>query len=313
MERNGIMGTVEIRKVVLIGAGAVGSYFIWGLTHKEGIEFCVVSEGERAQRLKEGIRINGELYNPVICSPEEAAGADLILIAVKYSAIREAAQMAARITGPETIVVSLLNGIDSEDIVAEYVDPSQIVYSFMRIASQRNGSEVRFEPRITGGVFFGEKGTGEKTDRILALEKLFEGTKIRTNFSKDIVLDQWKKYQLNITRNLPQAILGVGCGAYYDSEHVGWMNDALEAEVIAVAKGLGIELAPLRLPRRSVTNAARYSTLQDLDARRHTEVDMFLGVLMEKAKQVGIEVPYAEFTWHCIKALEEKNDGKFDY
>ena len=52
---------------------------------------------------------------------------------------------------------------------------------------------------------------------------------------------------------------------------------------------------------------------QDLDAGRHTEIDMFAGVLMEKAKSVGISVPFTEYTYHAIKAIEEKNDGKFNY
>ena len=58
---------------------------------------------------------------------------------------------------------------------------------------------------------------------------------------------------------------------------------------------------------------ALYSTLQDLDAGRHTEIDMFSGALMAMGKELGIPTPYNEYTYHIIKALEEKNDGLFDY
>ena len=58
---------------------------------------------------------------------------------------------------------------------------------------------------------------------------------------------------------------------------------------------------------------ARYSTLQDLDAGRHTEIDMFSGALMRMGAELGIPTPYNEYTYHMIKALEEKNDGRFDY
>lgn len=57
----------------------------------------------------------------------------------------------------------------------------------------------------------------------------------------------------------------------------------------------------------------RYSTLQDLDAGRHTEIDMFSGALMRMGQELGIPTPYNEYTYHMIKALEEKNDGLFDY
>ena len=58
---------------------------------------------------------------------------------------------------------------------------------------------------------------------------------------------------------------------------------------------------------------ARYSTLQDLDAGRHTEIDMFSGALMRMGRALGVPTPYNEYTYHMIKALEEKNDGLFDY
>ena len=63
----------------------------------------------------------------------------------------------------------------------------------------------------------------------------------------------------------------------------------------------------------AVPPKTRYSTLQDLDAGRHTEIDMFSGALMRMGKELGIPTPYNEYTYHIIKGLEEKNDGKFDY
>ena len=58
---------------------------------------------------------------------------------------------------------------------------------------------------------------------------------------------------------------------------------------------------------------ARFSTLQDLDAGRHTEIDIFAGEMMRMGKEHGISVPYCECMYHLIKALEEKNDGRFEY
>ena len=58
---------------------------------------------------------------------------------------------------------------------------------------------------------------------------------------------------------------------------------------------------------------ARFSTLQDLDNGRHTEVDMFAGAVVRMSREKGLEAPYCEFAYHCIKVLEEKNDGKFEF
>lgn len=111
-------------------------------------------------------------------------------------------------------------------------------------------------------------------------------------------------------------MLSVGVGAYSDSEHVAALRQGLVAELDAVAKAKGIDIslaAPTSTRGSKVFKRARYSTLQDIDAKRHTEIDMFSGAIIRMGKELGISTPYNEFTFHMIKALEEKNDGKFDY
>ena len=87
-----------------------------------------------------------------------------------------------------------------------------------------------------------------------------------------------------------------------------------ELEAIAAAKGIDISKAAASSSHGSaVPPTARYSTLQDLDAKRHTEIDMFSGALIRMGRELGIPTPYNAYTYHIIKALEEKNDGLFDY
>ena len=86
-----------------------------------------------------------------------------------------------------------------------------------------------------------------------------------------------------------------------------------ELEAIAAAKGIDLRKVDTSGRGSAVPPTARYSTLQDLDAKRHTEIDMFSGALMRMGEELGIPTPYNEYTYHMIKALEEKNDGKFDY
>ena len=86
-----------------------------------------------------------------------------------------------------------------------------------------------------------------------------------------------------------------------------------ELENIAHAKGIDLSKADSSSSRGSAVPAsARYSTLQDLDAKRHSEIDMFSGALIKMGKELHIPTPYNEYTYHMIKALEEKNDGLFD-
>ena len=65
---------MTVRSAALIGAGAVGAYFIWGMAGVPDIDFCLVAEGERAERLqRDGVLINGETYHLPVKPPEDTA------------------------------------------------------------------------------------------------------------------------------------------------------------------------------------------------------------------------------------------------
>ncbi len=308
---------MTIKKIAVLGAGAVGSYIIWGLSQRDDIELGVVAEGERAERLKQnGIRINDIVYRPKVWSPQEAHGADLLVIALKYGSLPNALGSIKAVVGENTVVMSLMNGVDSEEIISSAIDASQVLYSVIKVASHREDGGYRFDPVTTIGIIFGELYAPFESERVKAVEKLFEGTGIHYRHTDFIREEMWSKFRLNVCNNLPQAVLGAGVGCYRDSEHMKAISDGLrrELEAIAAAKGIDINKADASSSKGSlVPPTARYSTLQDLDAGRHTEIDMFSGALIRMGKELGIPTPYNEYTYHIIKALEEKNDGVFDY
>lgn len=77
-----------MKTVALIGAGAVGAYFIWGMQDALGADFCVVARGERKSAWNGmAYGINDRLYHPPVKTPEEAHGVDLLLVSTKYGAL----------------------------------------------------------------------------------------------------------------------------------------------------------------------------------------------------------------------------------
>lgn len=303
---------MEYNKIVLIGAGAVGSYFIWGL----GDKLSLCAEGARAERLKKnGVLINHEVYRPEVLTPEEAYGADLVMVAVKDSSLPEAVDMVKRIVDDHTVVMSLMNGVTSEETLGAAVGMEKLVYSLMKIAAEHKDDSVNFIGEITPGVFYGEKD-GTISERIEALDALFAPTPIHYHPSTTIIQDLWSKFAHNVANNLPQAIIGCGIGAFDDSEHGRALTEALRNEVIAVALAKGIDIrqtASSVVQRGSASKISRYSTLQDLDMKRHTEVDLFAGAMMRMGQETGIATPFCEFCYHAIRMLEEQNDGMYDY
>lgn len=307
---------MNIKKVAVLGAGAVGSYVIWGLSRRDGISLGVVAEGERAERLKKGCIINDVTYNPEVWTPQEAQGADLLIVSLKYGALPDALDSIAAVTADNTTVMSLMNGVDSEEIIAAKIGAEHVIGSLIKVASHKEGSGYYFDPETTIGIIFGEFEAPYNSERVEAIEKLFENTGINYRATENIREEIWSKFRLNVCNNLPQAILGAGVGCYEDSVHMQAISEGLrkELEDVAKAKGIDIDKAGRSSSYGSaVPPTARYSTLQDLDAGRHTEIDMFSGALMRMGQELGIPVLYNEFAYHMIKAIEEKNDGRFDY
>ena len=301
---------MKFTKVALIGAGAVGAYFIYGFANLDDLSFCVAAEGERAERLrKDGIVINEKVYYPEIKSPQEAKGADLVIVCTKHNDLPGTLDMIETMTEEHTTVVSMLNGIDSESIIAQRIGEKHLLYSVMRISSERKNAKIRFVPEAAIGVSIGEKGSPEPTERVLAFAELMKRAGLKCMIEKDILLSQWEKYSMNIIYNLPQAVLGVGFGAYYDSKNLAAIRDRMFDEVCRVAKAQGILLTKQGDWRKACSKTARFSTLQDLDAGRHTEIEMLAGTLIRLAEKHQIEVPFCEYTYYAIKALEEKGDG----
>ena len=277
---------MKIQSVAILGAGAVGCYVLWGLANKaaaNSLQLGVVAEGSRAERLRQnGCTINGQVYHPQVWTPQQAHGVDLLIVALKYGALPGALDSIRTIVSERTVFMSLMNGVDSEELI---------------------------------GIIYGELTAPFDSDRVQAVRALFVDTGIHFRVTEHIREEIWSKFRLNVCNNLPQAILGAGVGCYRDSVHMKAISDGLrrELEAIAAARGIDLRIADAVSHGCAVPATARYSTLQDLDAGRHTEIDMFSGALMRMGKELGIPTPYNEYTYHMIKAMEEKNDGLFDY
>lgn len=310
---------MKIQSVAILGAGAVGCYVLWGLADKAAantLQLGVVAEGSRAERLRQnGCTINGQVYHPQVWTPQQAHGVDLLIVALKYGALPGALDSIRTIVSEHTVVMSLMNGVDSEELIAAQIGAAHVLPALIKVASRRTEDGVRFDPETTIGIIYGELTAPFDSDRVQAVRALFADTGIHFRVTEHIREEIWSKFRLNVCNNLPQAILGAGVGCYRDSVHMKAVSDGLrrELEAIATARGIDLRIADAVSHGCAVPATARYSTLQDLDAGRHTEIDMFSGALMRMGKELGIPTPYNEYTYHIIKAMEEKNDGLFDY
>ena len=189
---------MKIKSVAVLGAGAVGSYVIWGLSEKSDIRLGVIAEGERAERLKKnGCAINGKTYHPEVWTPDEAHDVDLMVVALKYGSLEGALESIQKVTGEHTVIMSLMNGVDSEEIIGRTVGMEHVLPALIKVASHKEEDGYHFDPPTTLGIIFGEPFAPFDSERVKAVEELFADTGIHFRSTEYIQEEIWCKFCLN--------------------------------------------------------------------------------------------------------------------
>lgn len=310
---------MEIKKVTLIGLGAMGTFFAPKLDKYLGKEnFRVLAEGERKKRLESrGVTIEGKQYHFTVITPDlRNDTADLIIIAVKDTGLKQAISDIRNQVGENTQILCVLNGIDSEEKVAAVYGWDHVLYSYMRVSIVMKDGVVDSIPEW-GKVHFGEADNTTLSERVLAIKELFDESGISYKIDQNMKRGLWYKFMCNIGENLPCAMLGIPFGAYHVSEHANAIRRAAMKEVVLIAQKLGIDLseADIEYQEQTVKRLPFHnkpSTLQDLENGRPTEIEMFAGKVIQMGKELNIETPLNWMFYHGIRICEEKNMGKFN-
>ena len=303
----------KIKKISLIGLGAMGSFFAPRLEKAYGEGFRIIADGERKKRLEtEGVTINGVNYRfPVITPQTEGDKADLILIGVKGYALEQAIQDIRNQVGEHTLILSLLNGVDSEEKLEAGYGEEHVLYAFMRMSIVMKDGKADFDP-YWGKIHFGEKINQEYSERVLRVKEVFDCADIPYEIEEDMRKGIWFKYMCNIGENLTCALLGIPFGVYRNNEDANWLRRNAMREVAAIAQRKGIDIGEKEIALQEETVKTipyenKLSTLQDLEAGKRTEIEMFAGTVIRMGRELGVPTPINEVLYHGIRVLEEKN------
>lgn len=307
----------EIKTVALIGLGAIGGFVAPRLQKQLGDRFCVIAGGSRKERLeKQGVIINEVNYKFHIVEPEAKNGyVDFAIFATKNTQLDQAIADMKNQIGPDTIVMSLLNGVTSEIRIGDVYGPDNILTTIIRLPSLNQGGKITY-PEERGKISFGEEKNETLSENVKAVKELFDAAGIGYEIPKDMLKTMWMKYMTNVSENQTCAILGTPYKGFHKSEHIEHIRESAAREVIAIAQKKQIDLTEddLIAHRTYLQNLIPHgkpSTLQDIEAGRKTEVETFAGDVIRMGKEVEVATPYNEIFYHMICALEEKNEGKF--
>lgn len=305
---------MKIQKVALLGLGAVGCTVAPGIFQTVGREnFHVIASGSRKKRLEEeGKVINGTKYFFKVSDVQENLEEDLIIVAVKAHQLEQAVVDIRSHVGENTVIMSLMNGISSEEVFAREYGKEKVLYSLTNISAQiRDGGA--YYTLDAGMIKLGEERNEEISSRVKAVTQLLEQAEIPFVVPKDMRLALWEKYIFNVSNNAVAAVLHA---RHFYFQRLDAANRARktvlrEAQAVALAKGIPITE---KIIEECMFYSEEYpadgycSMVQDVEAGRHTEKEIFLGELIRMANEEKVEVPVSRFLYDLLQAIEDAAD-----
>jgi 2-dehydropantoate 2-reductase len=301
-----------ICKVYLSGLGAIGSAYASRLFDSDPDALKVIADPVRIDKYqRNGVTVNGKAYPFQFCKPETPAGpADLILIAVKQHHLEQSIKDIENFIGEDTIILSLLNGITSEERIGERYGRDKLLLSFVvGTDAVREGTHTHFSN--IGKIVFGEPQNTTYSPKVKAVQELFDRTQIPYSIPQDMQRELWWKFMMNVGINQTSAILRAPYGVFQKIGEARELMEMASREVIAVAQKKGIHLYEEDIQKyveiiNTLSSDGKTSMLQDIEAGRKTEVEIFSGTIIELGKQYGIDTPVNQVLYRMIRTLELK-------
>ncbi len=295
-----------MKDIAIIGMGALGLLYGDMLQSAFNVGF-IVDEGRRAAYARQPITVNGtEKAFPLLPAGGEDP-MDLVIFAVKGTVLERAIEDAAGYIGPDTIILSLLNGITSEAILGGRFGFDHIVYCTAQgMDAVRVDRSLRYTRR--GQLCIGLPGGATSPD-LEALCAAFDAAGVPYAVDRDIMHRLWSKFMLNVGVN---QVLMVREGSYGDIQKPGPAREQMIAamrEVIPLSRLEGVPVTEDDLQdyldlMDTLSPGGMPSMRQDGLARRRSEVELFAGTVCRLADRHGLDVPVNRDLYETIRAME---------
>ncbi|MBQ8092423.1 MAG: ketopantoate reductase family protein [Clostridia bacterium] len=298
-----------IQTVGIIGLGALGMLFGERLI-RGGAEVIVIADHDRAVRLiQQGAVVNGNPVSFDIRTPDQAQMVDLLIFATKFGGLASAMETAAPFIGPDTILLSVLNGIASEQVLSRRFGPEKVLYCTAQgMDAVHAGNSLTYSK--AGSLTIGE-ADGCLSERLQAVTSFLNGTGVPAEAVTDIIRRQWGKLMLNVGIN---QVVMVYEGDYGTVRHPGEARDMMiaamrEVQTVAGKKGYPIpdeELWQWVALTDSLSERGKPSMRQDGEAHRKSEVELFAGTIIREAEKLNVDVPVNRELYRRILDMESR-------
>lgn len=299
-----------IQNIYIVGAGALGTAYASMFLDAEGFNVSFVAKGERLRRLNQNpMTVNGKSYSvPAIHPDQPVEPADLVLVALKHHHLKEALGDIAALAHEHSLILSVMNGLDSEELIGAICGTEKIVHAIaVAIDAVREGTRTTYSN--PGKIVFGQVHGGAGGKRLEILEEALIRANIPYEISRDIIRSIWEKFMINVGLNQASAVLGAPYRVFQTNSDAKELTMMLMREVIALAQKEGIDLTENDLGYcdhvlKKLSPDGKTSMLQDIEAGRKTEVEMFAGKVVSLGIKYQVPTPINGAILRMINVLE---------
>ena len=214
--------------------------------------------------------------------------------------------------GDNTYVLSVQNGIGNLEVIANVVGKEKVIGGVTaHSAMPLSFHEIKYAGGM-GGIWIG-RYDGKKDKRLEEIAKIFNEAGFTTEIIEgNVEIPIWRKLLANVSCNAVAAITGFTGNQLLGCEHTRELIIKLAEETADVAKAKGLEFDELNYAGAFVLKALsgvkdnKISMLQDIEAKRRTEIDTLNGAIVREGKKYGVQTPYNETITFIVKSLEQK-------
>lgn len=288
-------------KIAVMGSGGVGGYFGARLA-AGGNDVTFIARGAHLDAIRgDGLRVQSPLGDVHICpaaatdNPAEVGQVDIVLFATKLYDTDSAGQLCKPFIGADTAVISLLNGVDSEEQLSRILGARHVAGGVARISAEVAGPGTVQHHSNFASIEFGELD-GRRSERLQAFLFTAQDAQIDAQLCDDINAAIWQKFIMLASFSAITTLTRLPAGPIRDSPQSWKLIEAAARETGAVARARGVQLAEdaversLKLIQR-LPDTMKSSMLIDLERGNRLEVEWLSGAVCRLGREAGVETP----------------------
>lgn len=304
---------MTIQKVSILGLGALGILYgshIAARIPKGNLR--IIADENRIRGYREnGVYCNGQTCDFTYLDSKIEEPADLLIFSVKFGQLKSAIQAAKGQVGEHTAILSTLNGITSEEYLAEAFGKEKILLCTvqgMDAVKERNYMTYQHLGNISIGTW-----DNLPSSRLAAVTSFFDRVEIPYELPGDMERQLWNKLLLNVGVNQAVAVYETNYGGVQEEGEPRRIMLAAMEEVLEIARAKQIHLNEDDIKNwlpviHRLNPEGMPSMRQDTLAHRPTEVELFSGTINRLGRQLGIPTPINKMLYGRIKELEACKD-----